>query len=252
MHAPVAVEENRLLRSIPAARVALIERIARAAAGSGRRDELPLRFLRAYSRGVADEDLAERTPRQLARAALAHLAFAARRASGRSLVQVFNPDAHRDGFESAHTLVLTVTDDMPFLVDSLGMAFSRAGLAVHLIVHPVLQARRDRRGHLIDIGANGAQAVHPESWQLYEIDRVSDPAQIERLQRDLEVTLADVRLTVTDWTAMRERVREIITRLETDPPPLPAADVSEADHLLLWMGCRHLAFPTPPHFSLAP
>src|SRR5256886_12666456 len=59
-------------------------------------------------------------------------------------------------------------------VDSLGMAFSRAQLAVHLIVHPVLQARRDRRGHLVDIGANGAQAAHPESWQLYEIDRVRD------------------------------------------------------------------------------
>src|SRR5882672_3373548 len=242
MHAPVAVEENRLLRSIPAERVALIERIARAASGSGGRNELPQRFLRAYFHGVADEDLAERTPRQLAKAALAHLAFAARRAPGRSLVRVFNPDAHRDGFESAHTLVLTVTDDMPFLVDSLGMAFSRAGLAVHLIVHPVLQARRDRRGHLIDIGANGAQAVHPESWQLYEIDRVSDPAQIERLQRDLEVTLADVRLAVTDWTAMRERVREIITRLETDPPPLPAADVSEAAHLLDWMEGRHYVF----------
>src|SRR6267142_2742037 len=242
MHAPVAVEENRLLRSIPAERVALIERIARAASGSGGRNELPQRFLRAYFHGVADEDLAERTPRQLAKAALAHLAFAARRAPGRSLVRVFNPDAHRDGFESAHTLVLTVTDDMPFLVDSLGMAFSRAGLAVHLIVHPVLQARRDRRGHLIDIGANGAQAVHPESWQLYEIDRVSDPAQIERLQRDLEVTLADVRLAVTDWTAMRERVREIITRLETDPPPLPAADVSEAAHLLDWMEGRHYLF----------
>src|SRR6195256_831682 len=242
MHAPVAVEENRLLRSIPAARVALIERIARAASGSGGRKELPQRFLRAYFRGVGDEDLAERTPRQLAKAALAHLAFGARRAPGRSLVRVFNPDAHQDGFESAHTLVLTVTDDMPFLVDSLGMAFSRAELAVHLIVHPVLQVRRDRRGHLLDIGANGAQAAHPESWQLYEIDRVSDPAQLDRLQRDLEVTLADVRLAVTDWSAMRERGREIITRPESPPPPLPAADLSEASHLLDWMEGRHFVF----------
>src|SRR5207253_3134148 len=173
---------------------------------------------------------------------LAHLAFGARRAPGRSLVRVFNPEAQHEGFESVHTLVMTVTDDMPFLVDSLGMAFSRAQLAVHLIVHPVLQARRDRRGHLVDIGANGAQAAHPESWQLYEIDRVSDPAQIERLQRDLEVTLADVRFAVTDWTAMRERVREIISGLESDPPPLPAADVSEASHLLDWMEGRHFVF----------
>src|ERR1700732_2849112 len=97
MHAPVAVEENRLLRSIPAARVAMIERIARAAAGSGGRNELPQRFLRAYFRGVADEDLAERTPRQLAKAALAHLAFGARRAPGGSLGGVVNPDARQAG-----------------------------------------------------------------------------------------------------------------------------------------------------------
>jgi glutamate dehydrogenase len=249
MHAPLAADDNRLLHSIPAARAALIERIARAAAAGGR-NELRQRFLRAYFRGVAEEDLAERTPRQLARAALAQLEFGARRAPGRSLVRVFNPQPDTDGFESPHTLVLTVTDDMPFLVDSFGMAFGRAELAVHLIVHPVLMVRRDRRGQLLDIGTNGAQAAHPESWQLYEIDRVIDPAQLARLQRDLETTLADVRSAVTDWRAMRERAREIIRRLESDPPPLPPADVSEGAHLLDWMEARHFVFLGYRHYRL--
>jgi glutamate dehydrogenase len=166
MHAQVAPEDSRLLRSIPAARVALIERIARAAGGRGGRNDLPQRFLRSYFHGVAEEDLAAHPPGLLAKAALAHLAFGARRAPGRALVRVFNPVTSEDGFESPHTLVLTVTDDMPFLVDSLGMALSRAELAVHLLVHPVLQVRRDGRGRLTDIGANGSQAVHAESWQL--------------------------------------------------------------------------------------
>ena len=130
MHAPLAADDNRLLHGIPAARAALIERIARAAAAGGR-SELRQRFLRAYFHGVAEEDLAERTPRQLARSALTHLEFGARRAPGRSLVRIFNPQPGTDGFESPHTLVLTVTDDMPFLVDSLGMAFGRAELAAH-------------------------------------------------------------------------------------------------------------------------
>src|SRR5262249_61137732 len=113
----------------------------------------------------------------------------ARRAPGRSLVRVLNPQMQADGFESPHTLVLTVTDDMPFLVDSLGMAFGRAELAVHLIVHPVLLVRRDRRGQLLDICANGAHAAHPESWPLYEIDRGTDSAQLAGLQRGLESNL---------------------------------------------------------------
>jgi glutamate dehydrogenase len=247
MHAPAA-EDDRLLHSIPAARVALIERITRAA-GSGR-DSLRQAFLRAYFRGVGEEDLAERAPKQLAKAALAHLSFGARRLAGRSLVRVFNPDPAQDGFECPHTLVLTVTDDMPFLVDSLSMAFARAELAVHLIVHPVLQVRRDRRGVLTEIGANGAHAAHAESWQLYEIDRVTEPAQLAQLQTDLEETLADVRSAVTDWRAMRERVREIITRLESDPPPLPAAEVSEGAHLLDWMEARHFVFLGYRHYRL--
>ncbi|HEY4751581.1 MAG TPA: NAD-glutamate dehydrogenase [Steroidobacteraceae bacterium] len=249
MHAPVAVDDSRLLRGIPAARVALIERITRAAAAGGR-NTLKQRFLRSYFHGVAEDDLSERAPRQLAKAALAHLAFALRRPPGRSLVRVFNPDPDKDGFESAHTLVLTVTNDMPFLVDSLSMAFAQAELAVHLIVHPVLQVRRDRRGVLVDLGANGSHATHAESWQLYEIDRVTDPQQLATLQHDLEGILADVRAAVTDWRTMRERVREIITRLESDPPPLAAAEVSEAAHLLDWMEGGHFVFLGYRHYHL--
>src|SRR5215472_17497203 len=250
MHAHVAPEDSRLLRSIPAARVALIERIARAAGTRTGRNEIHHRFLRSYFHGVDEEDLAAHPPGLMAKAALAHFAFGARRAPGRALVRVFNPVAGEDGFESPHSLVLTITDDMPFLVDSLGMALSRAGLAVHLIVHPVLQVRRDGRGRLTDIGANGSQAVHAESWQLYEIDRVTDPGQLETLRRTLESTLADVRAVVSDFMPMRERVREIIARLEADPPPLPAAEVSEARHLLDWMEGRHFVFLGYRHYRL--
>ncbi len=241
MHA--AADDNRLLHSIPAARVALIDKIARNAGSNGARRGLGQRFVRSYFHGVAEEDLNARDPRALARAALDHLDFAMRRPRGRALVRVFNPEAGRDGFVSPHTLVLTVTDDMPFLVDSIGMAFARAALAVHFIVHPVLQVRRDRAGRLLELGSNGTAAgTRAESWQLYEIDHISDPQQLARLQRDLESTLADVHLAVRDWRAMREQMRQVISTLGQQPPPLPVAEVSEAAHLLDWMEQRHFVF----------
>ena len=102
MHA-VAVEDSRLLHGIPAARVALIERIARSAGSSAVRRQLSQRFVRSYYHGVAEEDLAARNPRQLSRAALAHLQFATRRSPSRSLVRVFNPQtATRRLREPAH------------------------------------------------------------------------------------------------------------------------------------------------------
>jgi glutamate dehydrogenase len=263
MHAQVAPDENRLLRSIPAARLALIERIARAvASGDGKRSrsfvELQQRFVKAYFRGVGEEDLAERTPSLLAQAALDHFEFGSKRAPGQTLVRVFNPDGERDGFESPHTLVLTVTDDMPFLVDSLGIVFARAELAVHLIVHPVLEVKRDGRGRIVEIGAaagtngNGGSThgAHPESWQLFEIDRQTDPAKIEKIQQQIEATLADVRAAVTDWAPMRERARTLVASLEHSPPPVPADDVAEARHLLNWMEARHFVFLGYRHYTL--
>src|SRR5246127_3729619 len=167
MHAQVAPDDNRLLRSIPATRVALIERIAKAVSqavkrggGGGNLTELQQRFVKSYFRGVGEEDLAERTPGLLARMALDHFEFGMKRAPGQSLVRVFNPDPERDGFDSPHTIVMTVTDDMPFLVDSLGIVFSRSELAVHLIVHPVLELRRDGRGRIVGMGANGKDNGH--------------------------------------------------------------------------------------------
>jgi glutamate dehydrogenase len=241
MHAATA-DDNRLLHSIPAARVALIERIARSAAARGSRQGLGQRFLRSYFHGVAEEDLAARDPRLLAGAALAHLKFASQRPAQHPLVRVFNPQPEREGFESPHTLVLTVSDDMPFLVDSIGMALARARLAVHLIVHPVLPVHRDRRGRLLDLGADGGSPAHAESWQLYEVDRITDPEQLQKLQRDLEATLGDVRVAVRDWRAMRARVRAVSDTLAKEPPPLVAAEVNEVAHLLEWMDEGHFVF----------
>ncbi len=204
--------------------------------------EVQQRFLRAYFRGVGEEDLAERTPATLAGEARSHLELGWRRAPGQSLVRIFNPDRERDGFESPHTLVQIVTDDRPFLVDSVGIAFARAGLAMHLIVHPVLEVRRDGRGRLAGLGANGGEPYQAESWELYEVDRQTDPAALERLRHDIESTLTDVTLAVDDWPAMRERVRSLVADLERDPPSLPSDDVSEARQLLEWMEERHFVF----------
>src|SRR5882724_13134838 len=252
MHAQVTPEDSRLLHSIPPARVTLIERIAQATPRNAKaHNGLQQRFIRSYFRGVGEEDLAERTPAILAKAALEHLAFGSeRRPAGQSLVRVFNPDPQRDGFESPHTMVMVVTDDAPFLVDSLGIVFRRAEVAVHLIVHPVLDVRRDGRGRLVELGANGSDNTRTESWQLYEIDRQTDPGQLEKLKREIESTLADVHLAVEDWGRMRDKVKSIVSDLESNPPPLPADEISEGRHLLEWMEGRHFVFLGYRHYNL--
>ena len=245
MHATSPAGDGRHLRSIPPARLALIDRIARIRLARGPHAtaaRMSSQFLRTYYRGVGEEDLAARAPAALAHAALCHLELGRRRAAGESLVRVFNPDPERDGFESPHTIVQIVTDDRPFLIDSLGLAFARAGLAVHMIVHPVLEVRRDARGRIVGLGAEDARAQRAESWEMYEIDRRTDAETLERLRQDIERTLAEVRAAVEDWDPMRERVRAIVEGLKSNPPPLSSEEIGEARQLLQWMEERNFVF----------
>ncbi len=252
---------------IPAARLRLIERIVSAARPLVRRERVALgtavarlseSFVRAYYRGVAEEDLAARDPHYLAAAALAHLRLGRVRPRQRPLVRVLSAHAGLEGSTSPHTQVLVVTSDMPFLVDSLGIVFSQAAIGVHLIVHPVLSVERDRKGELnaadlAEPAAGAGAAVRPgrrrsESWQLFEIDLQLDPQRLSELEHRLLATLADVRAAVADWDAMRKCARGIAA--EIGRSAAPRREARQASSLLEWMVDNHFTFLGYRRYSL--
>ena len=134
-----------MLGKIPAARLALIEKIvAHALKGVPQaRRALTREFLGGFFRGVAEEDLRAHRPADLAAAALAHLEFGRRRMGKAVLVDIAPPLAPDAPTASHRALLRVVTPDMPFLVDSIGIVFSQMNIAVHLIIHPVLAVRPD-------------------------------------------------------------------------------------------------------------
>jgi glutamate dehydrogenase len=101
-------------------------------------------FLAAYYRLVAPEDLAAAGPWRLAATAAQHFALGATRPQGRPSVSVRPADDA--SLTGAGTVVDLVTDDMPYLVDSVTMALNRHAADVRLIVHPILTVRRDVAG----------------------------------------------------------------------------------------------------------
>src|SRR5262249_31425028 len=146
------------------------------------------------------EEVAGRSDVDVAGAALAHRHLAAVRRPGESKVHVYSPNAEEHGWESPHTVVQTVVDDMPFLVDSISMEVTRDGHGIHLGVRPILAVRRDGDGRLLSVGEGD-----PESLIHLEIDRQTDPALLEALHADLVRVLGDVRAAVEDWPAMTAR-----------------------------------------------
>jgi glutamate dehydrogenase len=55
-------------------------------------------------------------------------------------------------------VVEIVSDDMPFIVDSVTMELAREGYTIDLVIHPVIRVRRDEKCELLDVLATGASA----------------------------------------------------------------------------------------------
>lgn len=100
-------------------------------------------FVQRYFGQVDPEELAERQVADLYGAAVSHWGFARKRELGRARVRVFNPTIAEHGWQSTHTIIEIVNDDMPFLVDSVTMEVNRHGLTLHLIIHPLMAMSRD-------------------------------------------------------------------------------------------------------------
>jgi glutamate dehydrogenase len=204
----------------------------------GQADEVE-RFVRAYYAHVAPDDLSDRSDLDLYGAAVAHWNLARVRQPGESKVHVYTPNVEEHGWESPHTVVETVVDDMPFLVDSVSMEVTRNGSAIHLVVRPIMRVGRDEQGRLLEVGAEDGQ---PESMIHVEIDRQAGPAELERLRTDLARVLADVRAAVEEWPTMRKRIHDVLAELEASPPPVDPDELAEARDLLAWMHDDHFTF----------
>ena len=214
-------------------------------------------YLRAYYRHVPVEDLAAAGPGPVAAAALEQARLAVRRPQGRALVRV-RPAGSPGAFEPGRRVVDIITDDMPFLVDSVTMELARHGLDSDHILHPQLLVRRDVTGTLHDVCGtlnerNGDHEEIAESWTHIEIggsaaDGAPGPGPAAKnaaarnsaaeLEQDLHRVLHDVRVAVEDYSRMQARATWLADRLAAEGAGAPAETVA----LLRWLADNHFTF----------
>ena len=99
------------------------------------------------------------------------------------------------------TRIAVINDDMPFLVDSIAAAIAAQGLAIDRLVHPVVPVRRTPSGKLAEI--KPAENALRESMIYIETERV-DARDRRALEKELRLTLGDVRAAVTDWPKVQK------------------------------------------------
>ncbi len=188
----------------------------------------------AFCRRIPDEDYASRSPDVWAMLLADFSEFMRDRRADTPKVRLFNPTVDEHGWESPHTVIQVVNDDMPFLVDSVTMAIGQHDVLAHALIHPVVDVRRDPSGHLLGFG--GGQ---PESLMHVEIDRQAEPEVLRRIEQAILAALVDVRLCVRDWQPMQQKMRETADDLGNRSLPIPDAARAEAQEFLRWVASDH-------------
>src|SRR5665809_164194 len=195
-------------------------------------------FLRQYYAQVPADDLIQRDVMDVYGAALAHWNQGRRRTPGVPRVRLYTPQFETDGWQSTHSVVEIINEDMPFLVDSVTNELNRHGLGIHLVVHPMIAVRCDPEGVLLEVlepSQEGAEDSISESFIHVEVDRQTDHDFINELKSDIERVLGDVRAAVNDWQDMLERVRRVNSELDERPPPVDPEEAAEAKDFLKWI-----------------
>jgi glutamate dehydrogenase len=224
--------------------IALAERST--GTGGPPKDEVG-RLLKAYYRHVALDDLVDRTAEELYGALVSHYRTAEVRPQGTARVHVFTPALGEHGWSAGgHSVVEVVTDDMPFLVDSVVMELTRQQRDVHLVVHPQFDVVRDLTGNLEHVACPDNESAEPprgaarESWMHVEISRIGHDEDPETIAAEIEHVLRDVRESVEDWGRMRQQIGEIVDELTTAPPSsVSRQEVDRSIAFLTWLAEDH-------------
>jgi len=183
-----------------------------------------------YYAGMTTQDLRGHSAAMLLDAVEQHRALAARRPARGAVVRVTR---------SEPVVVEVVTDDMPFLVDSLTGEVVRRGGSLQQVVYPLFRVRRDAHGGLLEVGSGEV-----ESWIRFEVTGEEDPAGLERA---VSGVLADVRAAHDDGPAMRQALLRAADEFAPVGPAPEGADalgpegeVAEVAHLLRWLADGNL------------
>jgi glutamate dehydrogenase len=232
----VGSPEERAVAALIAAAAALLD---------ARQDGPPKDFVASLFSRAVPEDLLRYDAAEIAAVTVAAWSFLAVRPAGTSKVRYAPAETIGAGERlKPLSLLEVVNDDMPFLVDSVLTELAERGLDIRLVVHPVFTVERDPAGRLTACQAvptAGASGLR-ESVIHIHIERIDDDAQRAEIVQAVEKVLADVRVCVADWRAMKARIADVIAALRAAPPPLPVGETAEAIQFLEWLAADNFTF----------
>lgn len=151
------------------------------------------------------------------------------------ILEVFEAD-----FAPKHSVVMLVAPDRPFLIDTLRMGLDEAGVAVHELLHCIIQVERHPQGEIEALHASSDSNTQQISMIYAAIDRIEDGNSIsKRLLDKIEV----LNVVTADFAAMRQQLLNI--RADYEKLQLPAGSALSRQavcEFLDWLADDHFTF----------
>ncbi|MEM8771710.1 MAG: NAD-glutamate dehydrogenase [Pseudomonadota bacterium] len=146
-----------------------------------------------------------------------------------------------NGEPAERRLVLDIiTDDKPFLVDSVSAALADAGKPLSFFSNAVIDIHRNAKGER-QIGDKGPALR--ESMIHAEMDPPVTEGELDHLHNEITAVLEDVSNAVSDWEPMRSRLAAAVAQLERSRlRGVKADDQREAIEFLKWLWDNRFAF----------
>ena len=201
---------------------------------------LVAQFIGQFYAKVPVPDLEKLEPKYAVSLAISAFDFIKQRNLSEPKIRIFTPNAKTDGYESTHTVIELLNDDMPFLVDSLTAELSRLGLIIRETLHPILRVSRDKKGALQELGND--EKLNSESLIHFEISALPSDITIASLKKDIEHVLENIRMAVSDWQAIMDKVSGNVTALTKAKSRFGDEDIQETTDFLRWLVERNFVF----------
>ncbi|MFW0044227.1 MAG: NAD-glutamate dehydrogenase [Coxiella endosymbiont of Dermacentor nuttalli] len=207
---------------------------------------LLVKFIRLFYINVSMEDIQQRSIVDLYGMVHSQWELMFHRRLKETKIHLFNPNYKYDGWQSTHTIIQVITDDMPFLVDSIRMEINRLSLTTHLMIHiGGIKVFRNKKYQINDVLAYHVEH-HQESFleaPIYmEIDRQTDPKVLADIQHNICRVLRNVRVAVKDWGLMQQRIQESIEDLDPKKMVQHPKEIKETKEFLNWLLNNHFTF----------
>ncbi|MDK1286576.1 NAD-glutamate dehydrogenase [Pseudoalteromonas umbrosa] len=211
-------------------------------------------FAKALYSNMSKEDLANRNDSDLYGAALSLWNSLEKNTSEDAVIRVFNPEVAKDGWQSSHTIVEIISDDMPFLVDSVRMALSRKNIASHLLLHCPLKINRDQEDKISAVSGLKTEQESSSTKTVFfiEIDRQTDESVIADFTQELESVLKDVSVAVEDWLLIRDKLVAVGEDIPNRKHSSSEQELSEAVEFLDWLARDNFTFMGYRQYDLVP